>query len=268
MNPLAAEGLGLRIDGRWLLKGVDFALRPGEMLGLIGPNGAGKSTLLRLLTGLRRPTAGQVRLDGVPLERIAPYERARAIGYLAQNTVAHWPVAVERILELGRIPRLESWRRPGPEDAAVVEAVIRRTDIAALRERAVNTLSGGEKARVLLARALVTEPRILLADEPVAALDPSHQLDVMALIRAHCLAGGSAVVVLHDLRLAAHYCDRFQLLTDGRTLAVGDADAVLTEQHLARAFQIALGDGFESVADAVRLSWKPSRGSVPAGKGL
>lgn len=261
MTGLNASGLSLEVDGRWLLRDVDFALEPGEMLGLIGPNGAGKTTLLRLLTGLIRPTSGAINLSGIPLGATPAGLRARTVAYLPQNTVAHWPVTVERILELGRIPHLESWNRPGPTDERVIDSVLRRTDIAPLRDRPIDTLSGGERARVLLARALVTEPAILLADEPVAALDPSHQMDVMRLIKDHCACGRSAVVVLHDLRLAAHYCDRFHLLLDGKTLAAGRVGEVLTRDNLQRAYQIAINDDFETVSDAIRLSWRPARAS-------
>ena len=261
MNALSATGLSLEVDRRWLLREVDFELKPGEMLGLIGPNGAGKTTLLRLLTGLISPTSGQIRLSGAPLASTPARVRARTIAYLPQNTVAHWPVTVERILELGRIPHLESWTRPGPADERVIESVMRRTDIVPLRDRPINTLSGGERARVLLARALVTEPAVLLADEPVAALDPSHQMDVMALIREHCASGRSAVVVLHDLRLAAHYCDRFQLLLDGRNLAVGGVGEVFTRDNLERAYEITIDDDFESVSDAIRLTWRSTGAS-------
>ena len=257
MSLMTGNDLTLTLDGHCLLQGVDFALKPGELLGLIGPNGAGKTTLLRLLTGLIRPTSGEISLAGRPLLSLSARSRARSIAYLAQNTVAHWPVSVERILELGRIPHLESWQSPGPRDAEVIESVLERTDISMLRDRPINRLSGGERARVLLARALVTEPRILFADEPVAALDPSHQLDVMALIKTHCRSGGSAVVVLHDLRLAAHFCDSFHLLLNGETLAVGDASEVLSASNLERAYQITINDNFASVSDAMQLSWKP-----------
>lgn len=258
MTALSATGLALEVDRRWLLREVDFELKPGEMLGLIGPNGAGKTTLLRLLTGLISPTSGQIRLSGAPLASTPARVRARTIAYLPQNTVAHWPVTVERILELGRIPHLESWTRPGPADERVIESVMRRTDIVPLRDRPINTLSGGERARVLLARALVTEPAVLLADEPVAALDPSHQMDVMALIREHCASGRSAVVVLHDLRLAAHYCDRLQLLLDGATLAAGRPAAVITDAHLQQAFGVQVRHPGQSLLEAFNLNWKKS----------
>ena len=179
---LSAEGLCFFRGDQVILDEVDLELGRGEMLGLIGPNGAGKSTLLRLLAGVLTPDAGRITLDGRPFDILSRRERARRIAYLPQLNRVAWPLSVERLVELGRLPHLEPWQHPGPDDRAIIERVIVQTDLLALRQRAFDTLSGGEQARVLLARALVTEPDILLADEPVAALDPAHQLDVMELL--------------------------------------------------------------------------------------
>jgi iron complex transport system ATP-binding protein len=160
------------------------------------------------------------------------------------------------LVELGRAPHLESWQHLGPEDRAIIERVIVQTDLLAFRHRPFDTLSGGEQARVLLARALVTEPDILLADEPVAALDPAHQLDVMQLLSDHCEAGQSVIVVLHDLTLAAHYCHRLQLLYEGTTLADGDVDAVLTDDNLATAYAIELVEPEETGFAPFELPWR------------
>lgn len=258
MTCLTGDNLTLRLGNRSILRGIDITLREGEMLGLIGPNGAGKSSLLRLLAGLRTPQSGELTLDDEPLHSYSDRERATRIAYLAQEGTAHWPLEVERIVELGRLPHLGQWQRPGREDAEVIERVMQQTDTLHLSQRSFNTLSGGEKARVLLARALASEPSILLADEPVSALDPSHQLAVMELLIAHCRQGGAVVVVLHDLRLASHYCQRLQLLLGGETLITGTPSEVLTETNLGKAFEIALREGHISVEDAFSLSWKSS----------
>jgi iron complex transport system ATP-binding protein len=165
-------------------------------------------------------------------------------------------MSVDRIIELGRTPHLEPWQEPGEADRAIIDQVIGQTDLLALRDRAFNTLSGGEQARVLLARAMVTQPDILLADEPVSALDPAHQLDVMNLLRQHCESGHAVIVVLHDLSLAAHYCHRLQLLHKGTTLAEGSAETVLNEKNLAEAYDIALTESNGDTLKPGSLPWR------------
>lgn len=238
MNRLSGHSLSYSCDAQLILDGVDITVAGGEMLGLIGPNGAGKSTLLRLLAGVITADKGMLSLDDKPITSFTPRERAQRIAYLPQLSEIAWPMSVERLVELGRIPHLEPWQHPGPDDRAIIERVITETDLLPYRNRPFNTLSGGEQARVVLARALVTEPDILLADEPVSALDPAHQLDVMTLLSKHCEAGHSVIVVLHDLNLAAHFCRRVKLLYKGHTLAEGDANQVLTPQNLEKAYAI------------------------------
>jgi iron complex transport system ATP-binding protein len=255
MSLLIGKGLCVTRGQRPILKGVDITVQPGEMLGLIGPNGAGKSTLLRLLAGVMTPDTGKLSLDGTPMESVPRSVRAKRIAYLPQLSEIAWPMSVERIIELGRIPHLEPWQDPGEEDRAVIDQVIGQTDLLAFRNRAFNTLSGGEQARVLLARAMVTQADILLADEPVSALDPAHQLDVMNLLRLHCERGHSVIVVLHDLSLAAHFCQRLQLIHQGLNLAEGDADTVLSKSCLREAYKIELIPS-TSVEKPIGLSWR------------
>lgn len=256
MTILTGHNLSLQLGGQTILRSIDIELQRGKMLGLIGPNGAGKTSLLRLLAGLLQPDSGELLLDETHLNRVDNHEKAKKIAYLAQEGTAHWPLEVERIVELGRLPYLGQWQRPGKSDAEAIERVMQQTDTLHLSQRSFNTLSGGEKARVLLARALASEPAILLADEPVSALDPSHQLAVMDLLTEHCNQGGSVVVVLHDLRLASHYCHQIQLLLDGTTLVTGTPSEVLTETNLEKAFDIALRGDHVSVEEAFSLSWR------------
>ncbi len=260
MSLLQARGITLDIAGTSILNNVNLTLGNGELLGLIGPNGAGKSSLLRILAGLPGNASGSILLDGVELKKIKMKERARRIAYLAQDNSVHWPLLVERLVELGRLPHLDNWQQPSAKDLEVIDRVMQQTDVEQLRQRVFDTLSGGEAMRVLLARALAAEPSILLADEPVAALDPAHQLDVMALLQEHCDSGGSAVVVLHDLALASHYCHRLQLLSGGRTLAAGTPNEVLTEEILKKVYGISLRPGFDNPKDAITLPWEPSTG--------
>ncbi|MCW8906674.1 MAG: ABC transporter ATP-binding protein [Sedimenticola sp.] len=263
MMRLQGKDLSVSLGGRAILDGLEFRLQAGEMLGLIGPNGAGKTTLLRLLAGLVEKQRGELEIDGEAAASVPLQERARRIAYLAQSGDAQWPLSVERIIALGRLPHLGNWQQPGELDEKLIRQVMRQTDVMAFRERAVNTLSGGERARVLLARALVTEPRVLLADEPVAALDLAHQLEVMALLRNYCAEGGAVVVVLHDLRLAAHYCHRLQLIHDGRTLADGTAQQVLSPDNLKQAFGIRLREDGGTLEQAFELPWELYLGPSP-----
>ncbi|MCB1866977.1 MAG: ABC transporter ATP-binding protein [Gammaproteobacteria bacterium] len=255
MNLVEASGISLSLGGQPILHGISLQLQAGEMLGLIGPNGAGKSSLLKIIAGIVKPAAGSLLIDGCPLNRLKDQTRARSIAYLAQSGTAHWPISVARIVALGRLPYLGSWRSASLEDRRIIEQALQRTGLLALAERPFPTLSGGEKARVLLARALAVEPKILLADEPVAALDLSHQLEVMDLLRQHCNDGGTALVVLHDLRLAAHYCDRLLLLYQGRTLDSGIPESVISDNNLQRAYGIRIRRKGGSLMDAFALTW-------------
>ncbi|MBT3012648.1 MAG: ABC transporter ATP-binding protein [Candidatus Thiodiazotropha sp. (ex Lucina pensylvanica)] len=256
MSLLNGESLFVTRNNQPILQDVDIVLKRGEMLGLIGPNGAGKSTLLRLLAGVIEADTGSLSLNGTPISSVPRSERARRIAYLPQLSEIAWPMSVERIVELGRTPHLEPWQSVGEADREIIERVICHTDLLDFRERSFNTLSGGEQARVLLARAMVTEPDILLADEPVSALDPAHQLDVMNLLRQHCESRHSVIVVLHDLSLAAHYCHRLQLLYQGTTLAEGSAEAVLNEKNLADAYDIALTKANGNALKPTSLPWR------------
>lgn len=256
MTLLKGDALYFSRNEQSILENVAITLAKGEMLGLIGPNGAGKSTLLKLVAGLLKPDRGAISLDGAPFEASSPGERARRIAYLPQLSRIAWPMQVERLVELGRIPHLEPWQTLGPKDRDIIEAVMDQTDLQAFRHRPFNTLSGGEQARVLLARALVTGAEILLADEPVSALDPAHQLDVMELLKAQCDCGRSVIVVLHDLSLAAHYCHRLQLLHRGLTLAAGSSETVITAKNLKTAYAIASNSPTELGLSSFRLPWR------------
>ncbi len=262
MSQLSGKQISVQIGEYSILDQTDIDLAPGELLGLIGPNGAGKTTLLRALAGLLQTTDGKIELDGVGLSEMSETECARRVAYLAQNGEVHWPVQVERLVELGRTPHLSAWQHLGGEDREVVRQAMLASDTWELRHRIYNTLSGGEQMRVLLARALAVRPEIILADEPVAALDLAHQIDVMDLLRDHCKAGGSAIVVLHDLNLAAHYCHRLQLLLNGCTLAEGMPQDVLTAENLQQAYHIVPHDPDRPLADAFRLPWRSTNNQV------
>lgn len=234
---LSVRAITVRLGERLILDDAGFTARRGAVTGLIGPNGVGKSTLLRAAAGLL-PHAGEVTLDGQPLPREVR-SRARSIGYLPQGHQVHWPLTVRRTVELGRLPHLGPLGRLAPEDAAAVERAMAATGIAALAARTVTTLSGGERARAMLARVLAAEAPVLFADEPTAALDPGHQLRIMTLLRAEAMERRRAVVVvLHDLSLAARCCDDLVLLMPDRRVVAGPASSVLTAGRLQEAYGV------------------------------
>lgn len=243
MTVLAAHDIRVAFGGHTALDGVSLAAAPGETVGLIGPNAAGKTTLLRVLAGLLAPSAGHCSLDGRDDRQLPRGERARAIAYLEQGASCHWPLSVERMVSLGRLPHLAPWQRPGEADRRAVEAALERTGVGALAYRPVTELSGGERARCMLARIIATGASVLLADEPVAQLDPYHQIAVMELLQGHAADGGSVVVVLHDLALAARFCDRLILLDHGVVAAEGAPEAVLTPALLQQVYGISVEVG-------------------------
>jgi iron complex transport system ATP-binding protein len=222
------DDLSVTLGGRDVVTRVSAELA-GGLIGLIGPNGAGKSTLVRAIAGLV-PSQGAILIDGKPALPLR--ERARRIAYLPQGQAVFWPVTVERLVALGRLPHLAPFARPADTDHAAIERALARTDLLGLRNRPVDQLSGGERARVLLARALAVEAPLLLADEPLAALDPAHQIEVMQLLRAEAARGATVIGVLHDLTLAARWCDRLLLLDEGRLVADGAPSQVLTAERI------------------------------------
>jgi len=238
VSGLAAKALRVRLGGRLVLDGVEAAFRPGEVAAILGPNGAGKSTLLACFAGLRRPDAGQVELDGAAILDLAPRARARRVGLLPQIAEVAWPVDVRTLVGLGRIPHSGA-RGLTAADHAAVDRAMAAAGVADLANRVVATLSGGERGRVLIARALAGEPEWLLADEPLAGLDPGHQLDAVDLFRSLAdQAGHGVVVTLHDLSMAARMADRILVLADGRLIADGPPEQALAPAVLAQAYGI------------------------------
>jgi iron complex transport system ATP-binding protein len=258
MMDIAAHGVAARFGSVTVLRDVDFAARCGEMLGLIGPNGSGKTTLLRILANLRAAQDGSVHYAGRSATEVGARELSRRIAYLAQGGDVHWPMRVEALVALGRLPHRKPFGRFDAVDRQAVEHAIAATDVGPLRSRTMSEVSGGERMRVLLARALAVEAPILLADEPTAALDPLHQLQVMELLRATTRQGRGVIVVLHDLTLAARFCDRLVLLAGGGILAQGAPHEVLTDAHVCRAYGVDVVRG-EHDGTPFLLPWTPTR---------
>ena len=239
---LAAENLSLRRRTGFALTAIDLDIRPGELLVVVGPNGSGKSTLIHCLTGLLAPTGGRVRLGRHDLARMAPRDRARRIGLLLQRSTSAWPVSVANLVSFGRIPHGDDGPRAATDGSGragrAVAAAIEAMDLQVLADRPVDTLSGGEQARAHLARVLAGEPEIVVADEPVAELDPVHALRVMALLEGLARAGKAVLVVMHDLSMALRFADRIAVLADGRLVGVDDPEATAESGALERAFGI------------------------------
>jgi iron complex transport system ATP-binding protein len=232
-----AKDLSVRIGGRTIVDHVSFELGKGEFVALVGPNGAGKTTLMRAMSGIET-ASGAILLGGAALAELSLRQRARHIAYLPQGHAFHWPMPVESVVALGRLPYADFFTRAAKGDASAVAKAVADTGIAPLLQRAVTTLSGGEQARVALARVLATQAPVILADEPTVSLDPRHQLVVMNLLRQAARDGAAVLAVVHDLTLAARFCGRVLMMERGRIVADGTPDQVLVPERLASVFGV------------------------------
>ena len=230
---LALKGAVVRLGGRIVLDGVSLKVDAGEVVGIVGPNGAGKTTLLRAAIGLQPLAAGEARLGGEAARGLAPAELARRAAYLPQDRRLAWNLTAERTAGLGAV------NDPPQRAAALAREALARVGLAHLAERGVFDMSGGERARVLLARLFATRAPLLLADEPTAGLDPDAQLMVLELLRGEAARGGAVVLTLHDLGLAARACDRLLVLDAGALAAEGPPLQALSAEVLAGTFGLA-----------------------------
>jgi len=236
---LHASGLRVRYPGQGVLAldGVALEVRPGRLTAVVGPNGSGKTTLLRALLGMLPLEAGEVRVDGRPLAEWRRAELAQAIGALPQREEPMPLLSVEDAVLLGRYARLGALSPVSRDDREAVRNALDRCDAWALRRRMVDTLSGGEWQRVRLARALAQQPRLLVLDEPTAALDVRHEMELLELVRSLVTGGLGALVITHHLNLAARYADRILLLNRGRAAAEGTPPEVLRSDLLGTVFE-------------------------------
>ena len=237
MSGLSATDLSVTLSGRLIVERASLALEPGCFTALIGPNGAGKTTLMRALAGLL-PAQGKIEIGGRPLGSLSARDRARQIAYLPQGHVFHWPMPVAAVVALGRHAHADAFSPLNDADRGAVERAMIATSTQAFAARRVTTLSGGERARVALARALASESPILLADEPTVSLDPRHQLVVMELLARAAHGGNTVLAIVHDLALAARFADRVLVMDDGRLVSEGTPGEVLTPARIAQVFGV------------------------------
>jgi len=238
---LMAENIQFKKNQKMILQNVQFELSQGEFVGLIGPNGAGKSSLLKILAGLDSNFSGQVSLvseQKIALNKIHRLDRAKTIAFLPQQEIPAWPLSVEHVVGLSRLPWTDAMSWQSPADEQAIELAIQQADLQHLRHRHLLELSGGELQRTLLARVFAGEQPIILVDEPITALDPYHQLHVMELLAEKAKAKGMVCAALHDLNLAATFCNRLVLLDQGKIIASGQPADVLTNENLRRVYGI------------------------------
>jgi iron complex transport system ATP-binding protein len=252
MGHITATGLSWSIKGHRLLCDVHLEARDGQIVGLLGPNGSGKTTLLRLLAGLRRPDAGTIRYDGTSLGDLSRRALARRLAVVEQDTSTHDQVTVRQVVELGRTPFRGRFDALTADDRQIVDAALQRTDIVGHQHRNWHTLSGGEKQRAQLARALAQEPREILLDEPTNHLDIRHQLELLQLLSS---LGVTCVIALHDLNLAARYCDHIVMLDHGRVVTAGSPEAVLTAELIASVYGVDVLIDREPATGTLRVTY-------------
>ncbi len=255
MTTMAAHVVTVRRGGRAIVDAVSATLEGGMFVALVGANGAGKSTLLSCMAGLLKPDAGDVRLEGRPVLTLSGRDLAKRRAYLPQSLRAEWPISVERLVALGLTPQLPAFGGlPGGFEPRLTRA-LEACDLTDHRFQAATTLSGGELARAMLARALIGDPQVLLADEPVSGLDPRHRLDTVARLRRLAVEEGRLVVAtLHDLTLAARHATHLMALRQGRLIAFGPTATTLTPGLLREAFDVEAtitGAGRDAIVDYV-----------------
>lgn len=241
MTLLTAKSLSLNLGKKSAVEQMNIHVNAGEFVGLIGPNGAGKSSLLRMLAGLVKPNCGDINLAPhntlTAIDKISVQVRARFMAYLAQHETPAWPLSVKNLVGLGRSPWNSTVSTSADDEAAINNALL-MTDVISLAERPVTELSGGELQRALLARVFAGNPRLIVADEPIIALDVYHQLHIMELLQSHAKQGGAVIAALHDLSLASRFCTRLVLMNHGRLVAEGEPINVLTPENLAQVYGI------------------------------
>ncbi len=238
MTSLRISDLTLHAKQTTLVDGASTQLNAGELVVLLGPNGAGKTSLIRGALGLVQPTSGRSEIDGQAVSSLSPTERAQRVSYLPQIRPLAWPNRVSDVVALGRFSHGATIGRLSDADQAAVDAAISACDLTHLKDRSADTLSGGELARMHCARAFAANAPLLVADEPIAALDPRHQFRILDLIKTYVDQGGGALLVLHDIDLAARHASRLIWMKDGRIVADGTVEKTLNAERLAEVYGV------------------------------
>ena len=238
MSVLYASGISVRRGPRSILDNITLRAESDEFIAVIGANGAGKSTLLSVLAGLQRPDAGSVTLDGIAIQHLSGMKLARRRAYLPQNPRCEWPIAVERLVALGLTPTLPAFGGLPPSFAPLITRALTACDLLEHRGQPATTLSGGELARAMLARALVADPDVLIVDEPIAGLDPRHALDTAQRLRTLAKSGKLVIASIHDLTLAGRYSSRILALGNGHVQGDGPTETTLTPALIRSAFDV------------------------------
>jgi iron complex transport system ATP-binding protein len=253
MGHIAASTVSWSVRCHQLLDCVDLEAHDGELVGLLGPNGSGKTTLLRLLAGLRRPQNGTILLDDSDLGQQSRRDVAQRLAIVEQDTAAHIDLTVRQVVELGRTPFRGRFDALSDDDHKIVDAALHQVNITALQHRNWHSLSGGEKQRAQLARALAQQPQEILLDEPTNHLDIRHQLELLGLLRS---LNATCVIALHDLNLAARYCDHLVVLDQGRVVSAGPPNTVLTNDLVRDVYGVDATIDEEPTTGAVRITYR------------
>ena len=233
---ITAEEVSLSFGDLSVLEDVSLTIEPGEFVGFVGPNGAGKTTLLRAISGVLEPDSGTVTIDGTDVHDLSSRASSRLVSVVPQDTSLSFSFPVRDVVEMGRHPHRSRFSSATPEDRAAVERALERTRTAELADRPIDEVSGGQRQRVVLARAIAQATPVMLLDEPTASLDVNHQVETLELVRELVDEGRTVIAAIHDLDLAARYCDRLVLLADGAVARDGPPSTVLTGEALADSF--------------------------------
>ncbi|MFW5948178.1 MAG: ATP-binding cassette domain-containing protein [Halolamina sp.] len=262
---LSIADLSVTLGNTEVLDGVSLDVNRGELVGLVGPNGAGKTTLLRVARGTLEPDAGEVRVGGDAVDTLSARAMGRRVATVPQDTAVSFTFSVREIVEMGRTPHVPRFGAMDEADHAAVERAMARTEVAEFADRPVTDVSGGERSRVLLARALAQETPLLFLDEPTASLDPNHRLRTFECVAELVGDGRAAVAAIHDLDTAARYCDRIVVVADGGVLADGSPESVLTSPILRKAFDVDTVVTPDPVTERPRVTALPADPDVDDG---
>ncbi len=233
---LEIEGLHFGYNGRETLKDINLTAKKGEFWGILGPNGSGKTTLVKAINQVLKPSSGTIRINGENIQHLKHNEIARDLAVVSQVFSINFEFTVEDIVMMGRTPHIK--KGESEEDFEIVRDAMKKTNTDYLKDRFVTQLSGGELQRVVIARALAQQPSILLLDEPTSHLDITNQIDVLNLAKSECKKGMLVVAVIHDLDLAAYYCDKICLIRDGEIVAKGTPEEVLTTENIQNVYNL------------------------------